>query len=539
MGKKNSLPDWASMKLGTGLYDPNVQGEGFYLDVAAGQKAIDFIETICTHVRGPRKGEPFILEPWLKAIVGNLYGWKSEKTGLRRYAELILLVPRKNAKSLLGAALSLLELFTRQDTPEIVIASGDREQARQMFDTIKLMIKNEEELSKRLDVLKNIIRCPGNDGFLKIVSSESYNLHGANISTGIVDETHVVKRDLVETMSTSQGARQEPLFMNLSTAGYDRNGILFEKYQYGLKVGENIIHDPAFLPVIFEAKPEDDWTDPATWESANPNLGKSIFPDFLKRECERAQNSPAFESTFKRLYLNMWTEAESPWLQMAKYDDCVGEIPDLTGRPCFAGLDLSTNIDLSAFVLVFLPLDDNEPYYVLPFAWCPGDSIRERSRRDKVPYNFWRDQEYIEMTPGPVINYDYIFRRVDEVAKKYDLKGVCFDSWGSAQIIGRIKDHGVEVIRFGQGYKSMSPPTKELEKLVLEKRMRFPDNPLLRWCVSNVVIEADPAGNIKPSKKKSNEKIDLAVAMIMALDGCIRNKITESVYETENAIYWI
>ncbi|MBU4131225.1 MAG: terminase large subunit [Proteobacteria bacterium] len=475
----------------------------------------------------------------MAGIVGHLYGWKSKITGLRRYKELLLLVPRKNAKSLLGAGLALVELFMGDpNTPEIMIGSGDREQARQMFDTIKLMVQNEQELRSRLHVLKNVIKYPGNDGWLKVVSSESYNLHGANLSAGFVDETHIVKRDLVETMATSQGARQEPIFVNLSTAGYDRHGILFEKYEYAKKVRAGIIDDPGFMPVIYEADPADDWTDPATWEKANPNLGKSIFLDFLKRECERAQQSPAFESSFKRLYLNLWTESDNPWLQMARYDDCVGDLPDLKGRACYAGLDLSTTTDLSAFVLVFLPLSEGEPYYVLPFAWCPGDSIRDRSRRDKVPYALWRDKGHIEPTPGAVVNYDYIFKRVDQAAKDYDLKAVCFDDWGSAQIIARIENNGIEVIRFGQGYKSMSPPTKELMKLILERKIMFPENPVLRWCASNVVIQSDPAGNIKMNKDKSTEKIDLMVALVMGLDGCIRNKVETSVYtETRGMVF--
>jgi len=542
MAKRNSSakPTWVDFKLGSGPdhYDPFVQADGYHLDVKAGQRAVDFIEQCCTHVRGPLKGKSFILEPWLAAIVGHLYGWKSRSTGLRRYRELLLLIPRKNAKSLLGAALSLLELFMGdQNTPEIMIGSGDREQARQMFDTIKLMIQNEEELKSRLEVYKNIIRYPGNDGWLKVVSSEAYNLHGANLSAGFVDETHVVKRDLVETMATSQGARLEPLMVNLSTAGYDRHSILYEKYEFGKKVRDGIIDDPAFFPVIYEANPEDDLTDPATWEKANPNLGKSIFFDFLKRECEKAQQSPAFEATFKRLYLNIWTEAENPWLQMDRYDACVGELPDLRGRACYAGLDLSTTTDLSALVLVFMPLEEGEPYCVLPFCWVPGDRILERSRRDKVPYNTWRDQGFIEATPGPVINYDSIFNKVDEVAQDYELKGVVFDRWGSDQIIQKIEANDIEVIKFGQGFKDMSPPTKELSKLVLEGMMCFPDHPVLRWCASNVVVEEDPAGNIKMSKKKSIEKIDLMIAMVMALDGCIRNVVNDVTYD--GGLFWL
>jgi len=525
MPKQNSLLHrWSNYK--PAGYDPFDQSEGFYLDRDAGQNVIDFFASCLTHVRGPMKGKPFILEPWLEAIIGHLYGWKSEKSGLRRYRELLLLIGRKNAKSLLGAGIGLAELFMGDpNSPEIMVASGDREQARQMFDTIKLMIQAEPEVKKRLNVFKNVIRYKHLDGWLKCVSSESYNLHGANLSCALIDETHVVKRDLVETLQTSQGSRAEPLIVNLSTAGYDKYSILYEKRDYALKVREGIIQDPAFMPVIYEANQEADWTEPETWEQANPNLGKSINVSFLERECERAQESPAFEATFKRLYLNIWTESESPWLQMAKFDSCVSELPDLTGRPCYGGLDLASTQDLSAFVLVFGPESEGEPFFVLPYCWVPNDSIRDRSRRDKVPYAMWRDQGYIEATPGAVIDYGFILNRIDQVAQEYDLRAIIFDRWGSTKIIQEIESQGLDVIMCGQGYKDMSPPTRELEKLILEKRIVFPKNPVLRGCASNVVEEMDAAGNMKPSKKRSIEKIDLVVALVMGLDGAIRNEM--------------
>ncbi|MBF0232498.1 MAG: terminase large subunit [Desulfamplus sp.] len=521
------LPEWATFKLGSppAQYDPFQQGEGFYLDVDAGSRAISFIETLCTHCRGPLKGQSFILEPFLKSIVGHLYGWRHEDTGLRRYRELLLLVPRKNAKTLLSAALGLLELVMGDpNSPEIIVASGTRDQARNLHESCKMMIANEPEFQKRLKVFKNDIKNPSNDGILRVVSSEAFALHGQNVSCAIVDETHVCDREMVETLGTSQGARLEPLMMNLSTAGSDRHTILWEKREYAVKVRDNVIDDPAFLPVLYEAPQDADWTDPAVWALANPNLGRSIFPDFLKRECSRAMESPAFESTFRRLYLNQWTESDNPWLSMGRFDECLTDaMPDLTGRPCYGGLDLSSTQDLSAFVCVFPPQSEGEPFYVMPWAWVPGDTILERSNRDKVPYQAWESQGYIERTPGRVIDYAYILNRIQRCAADYDLRGVCFDRWGSAKLVQQLDEAGITMIEFGQGFKSMSPPTKELMKLILEQKITFPDNPVLRWCCSNMVLDEDPAGNLKPNKGKSIEKIDVMVALIMALDAGIRN----------------
>lgn len=522
MARTNFSHNWPELK--PGGYDPIKQADGYYLDPDAGQKVIDFFSACLTHVRGPMKGKPFVLEPWLAAIVGHLYGWKATGSDLRRYREALILVPRKNAKSLLGAGIGLVELFMGDpNTPEIMIGSGDREQARQMLDTIKLMIQQEPEIAGRLEVFKNIIRCPANNGWLKVVSSESYNLHGANLSCALIDETHVVKRDLVEVMQTSQGSRLSPLVVNLSTAGFDRHSILFEKRDYAIKVQDGIIDDPAFFPVIYEADPDTDWADLATWEAANPNLGKSISVEFLKRECQRALESPAFEASFKRLYLNIWTESESPWLQMARFDQCLGDLPDLSGRPAYLGLDLASQVDLCALAVCFPPQEENETFYARCFCWVPGDNIRERARRDKVPYMMWRDQGWIEPTLGSVISYEPILSKIDELARQYDVRAVLFDRWGSSMIVQSLEEKGLTVIEHGQGFKDMSPPTKELFKMIMAKTIRFEPNPALRWCFSNVVVEQDPAGNIKISKRRSIEKVDAAIATVMAADGAIRD----------------
>jgi len=533
--KTSSSKSWVDYK--PAGYDPYLQSDGFELDEARGQMVIDFFTECLTHVRGPLKNTPFILEPWLEAIVGHLYGWVSVKTGLRRYRELLLFIPRKNAKTLLGAGLGLVEMFMGDpNTPECMIGSGDREQARQLHDTIKMMIQNDEDLSSRLKVYKNIIKCPGNDGFLKVVSSEAYNLHGANLSLALIDETHVVSRDLVEIMQTSQGARENPLIVNLSTAGYNRNSILYEKYDYAKKVCAGVVNDPAFMPIVYEAPENADFTDETAWEIANPNLDKSISRDFLRRECNRAMESPVFEATFRTLYMNQWVESFTPWLAMHKYDACVGKIPNLIGRPCYGGLDLATTTDLSAFVLVFTPQEQGEPFYTIPYAWVPNDTILERSRRDKVPYNVWRDQGFIEATEGSVIDYRYILKRIDDVARDYDLKAVYFDRWGATRIYQDLEEMGLEVVQFGQGYKSMSAPTKELMKLILEQKIVFPENPMLRWCASNIVIETDVGQNIKINKKKSTDKVDPMVAMVMALDAALKDYFN-SPYEERGVIF--
>jgi phage terminase large subunit-like protein len=231
---------------------------------------------------------------------------------------------------------------------------------------------------------------------------------------------------------------------------------------------------------------------------------------------EQAKKIPAKESVFKNLYLNMRVDAEAKWISSADFDACVGELPDLTGRECYAGLDLSSTQDLSALSLCFAPLTENEPFHTLHFAWCPSDAIKSRSKADRVPYDLWHKQKHIEATPGTVVDYAYILKRIESISKQYNLKAI-------------LTDAGLTVLEFGQGFASMSPPSKEMEKLILERKIVFPENPALAWCFSNVIVEIDAAGNVKPSKKKSKEKIDLVVSSIMALDGALRNQKKEII----------
>ncbi len=538
LNKSILIDKWPDFKPGD--YDPFAHGKGFYLNKDVGNRAIGFFHDCLSHCIGPLKGQPFILELWQQAIIGHLFGWLSIEDDRRRYRECLIYIPRKNGKSLLGAGIALHELYRGdKNTPQIVCCAADRDQARELFDVSKMMVLQEEELKIRSEVYKNTIKYPLIDGHFKVISSEASTKHGGNLSCFVADELHALRgesgRDLVDVLQTSTGARTEPLMMLLTTASFDKFSVCAEKLAYAERVRDGKGNDNRFFPVIYKLADGSDWTDPEVWKSCNPNLDVSISSEYLARECERAKETPIYENTFRRLHLNQWTEQESRFLQMAKYEACVGKLPDLTGRACYAGLDLASTTDLSAFVLCFLPETEDEPYYIVPYCWCPADSIKERSQRDRVPYLLWKNQGFIEATPGAVINYDFILSRVDQVAQKYDLRAILFDRWGSTKIIQEIENQGMEVISFGQGYKSMSPPTKELIKLILEKKIIFPDHPVLWWCFSNIVMETDPADNIKISKKRSPEKVDLAVASVMALDGAVRN----AAEKVEPSIMWM
>jgi phage terminase large subunit-like protein len=319
----------------------------------------------------------------------------------------------------------------------------------------------------------------------------------------------------------------------ITTAGNDFNSIGYELHQKAVDILEGRKVDPTFYPTIYAADENDDWTNPEVWKKANPSMGITVQEDKIKIACENARQNAAEENLFKQLRLCIWVKQSVRWMQMHHWDECDFAVnPDeLVGRECFAGLDLSSSIDITAFVLVFPPSTEEEKYIIMPYFWIPEDNLQNRVRRDHVPYDTWEMQGYIKTTDGNVVHYGYIENFIEELGTKYNIKEIAFDRWGAVQMVQNLEGMGFTVVPFGQGYKDMSPPTKELMKLTLEKKIAHGGNPVLRWMMDNIYVKTDPAGNIKPDKEKSTEKIDGAVALIMALDRAIRKEINGSVYD--------
>ena len=519
-------------------YDPFTSAGTCTFDRVAAERAIDFFAECLTFTAGQWRGRPFQLEPWQQALVGNLFGWK-RRDGLRRYREAFLFVPRKCGKSELAGGLGCLLTFAdREPGAQVYCAAADREQARLVFNAAKTMILAEPELSSRARIYTNAITVPATGNVLKVVSAEAYTKHGVNAHGVIIDELHAQPdRELVDALTTSTGARRQPLIIYITTADFDRPSICNEKYEYACKVRDGLIDDPAFLPVIYEAQPDEDWTDPDVWAKANPNLNVSVSLEYLRRECQRAEETPTYENTFKRLHLNMRTQQDVRWLSLATWDAC-GQTPveeaSLAGRDCYGGLDLSTTTDVSALVLLFPEVGG--AMTVVPRFWIPADNALQRERRDRVPYQTWARQGLIEMTPGNVIDYDIIRRRINELSNRFRIREIAIDRWNSTQLAQQLQGDGFEVVTFGQGFRDMTAPTKEWEKLTMSGKLRHGNHAVLRWMASNVAVETDAAGNLKPSKKKSTERIDGIVAGIMALGRATLRQERGSVYETRGLL---
>jgi len=504
-----------------------------------GDRAVGFIESL-SHTKGIYAGQQFLLEDWQEEMIREIFG-KVNSAGHRIIRTAYVEIPRKNGKSEIGAAIALKLLFADDEIgAEIYSCAGDRQQANQVFNVAAMMVRQHPQLRKLckiIDSQKRII-IPDRGSFYCSISAESKTKHGFNASGIIFDELHVQpNRDLWDVMETSKGseARKQPLTFAITTAGFDKHSICYEQHEYGERVNAGIIDDPTFYSKIFAAPPEADWTDEEVWRACNPALGSFRSLEEMRSFSKKAQAIPALENTFRRLYLNQWTAQETRWLSMPVWDASEGDPVDpdaLLGRSCYAGLDLASTTDIAALVLVFPPEEKDGEFVVLPFFWIPEEAMQERSRRDRVPYDVWTRSGLIQATPGNVIDYKFILHTINQIALKYDLQEIAFDRWGASKIIQEIEEDGGTAVAFGQGFASMSPPTKELLTLTLQKRIRHGGNPVLRWMADNLVVKEDPAGNVKPDKSKSTEKIDGMVALIMGLDRAIKRASFVSVYES-------
>ncbi|AGG64116.1 terminase large subunit [Streptococcus suis] len=508
-----------------------------HYDKAKADRAVTFINNL-SHTKGKWAGKRFDLLPWQEQIVRDLFGIVKED-GNRQFLTAYIEIPKKNGKSELAAAIALYLLYADNEaSAEVYGAACDRNQASIVFDVAKQMVQMSRPLEKRSKIMgatKRIVNYT-NAGFYQVLSAETGTKHGLNVSGLVFDEIHAQpNRHLYDVLTKGSGdAREQPLFFIITTAGTDRNSICYELHTKALDILNGRKKDTSFYPVVYGLSDEDDWNDEANWLKANPSLGHTIGIDRVREAYQQALDNPAEENVFKQLRLNMWTSSSVAWIPehvYAKGNDPI-QYESLKGRSCYAGLDLSSTSDITAFVLVFPPRFEEENYIVLPFFWLPEDTLELRCRRDHVLYDVWERQGYIKTTEGNVVHYGFIEKFIEDLSEIYHIKEIAYDRWNATQMVQNLEGMGLTMVPFGQGYKDMSPPSKELYKLMMEGKIQHGGHPVLKWMGQNVVMRQDPAGNIKPDKEKSVEKIDGIVALIMGLDRCIRHQTDEgSVYD--------
>jgi len=510
---------------------------GLYFDENAAWHIIDFFQ-FTRHLKGEWAGLPIDLEPWQQFFLWVAFGWM-RADGTRRFRFAYLEIARKNGKTTKAAGVGLYLAFADGEMgAEVYACATKKDQAKICHGAAASMVKLSPHLGAHLEVLNNNISNPQTLSKFEPLGRDSDSTDGLNPSGAVMDELHAWKtRDLWDVIETGTGSRTQPMIIAITTAGYNRHSICWEKHEYLCKILSRVIEDDSYFGMIYTLDEGDNIDDESCWIKANPNLGISVKIDDLRGAIKRAKESPAAMNSVLRLRLNQWTQSETRWLNIDRWRQCGNAIEpsSLRGRRCYGGLDLSSSIDISAWILVFPPVEDGEPYKALCRFFVPEDNMRERSRKDRVPYDVWCHAGLITDTPGNVIDYAWIIDQVQKDAKEFDLQEIAFDRWGATLIYQQLSDLGMQVVEFGQGFASMSPPSKELEKLILAGKICHGGNPVLTWMADNVVVVEDPSGNIKPAKNRSTEKIDGIVALIMALDRALHGESNNRVsrYERE------
>ena len=509
-----------------------------HYDKAKADRAVMFIENLC-HTKGKWAGKRFWLLPWQEQLIRDIFGIV-KPDGYRQFRTAFVEICKKVGKSELAAAVALYLLYAdNEPSAEVYGAAADRQQASIVFDVAKQMVEMSPALLKRSKLMtatKRIVNY-GNSGYYQVLSAEVGGKHGFSVSGLVFDEIHTQpNRQLYDVLTKgSSDARQNPLHFIITTAGTDRHSIAYELHTKAVDILEGRRVDPTFYPVVYGLKDDEDWEDEANWYKVNPSLGYTVDIERLRDAYREAKQNPADEVTFKWLRLNMWVSSTVAWIPDAIFMKGNEEIDlaALEGRDCYGGLDLSSTGDITALVLMFPPRDEDEKYILLPFFWVPEETIPQRVKAASVPYDIWERQGYLLSTEGNVIHYDFIEKFINDLAEKYHICEIAVDRWNATQMIQNLEGDGFTMVPFGQGFASMSGPTKDFYRLLMEGQIIHGGHPVLRWMAGNVVVDTDPAGNIKVTKAKSKEKIDGIVAAIMALDRCIRNQTEPqgSVYD--------
>lgn len=513
---------------------------GLYFDRQAAQHVIDFFGFL-KHSKGEWAGQPFELSPWQQFILWCLFGWKRDD-GRRRFRTAYIEVPRKNGKTTLIAGIGLyLMVADGEPGAEIYSAATKREQAKLSWGEAVRMVKASPALSRMIKHWKasDNLSIEATASKFMPLGADADTMDGLNVHGALIDELHAHKtRAVVDVLETATGARRQPLQLEITTAGYDRDSVCWEHHEYSRQVLEGMVQDDSWFAYVATIDEADRWDDPAVWAKANPNYGVSVKPDDLQRKADKAKRMPAAQNAFMRLHLDIWTQQSDRWIDLDLWDENAGQVDEdeLKGRRCFGGLDLSNVSDLTAWAMVFPRDDDPEALDILARFWCPEAKLTDDQNPYADQYQVWQRQGLLVATPGNAVDYQYIKAQVLEDARQFNLVDMNVDRlFQGYQLSMELTDEGLSVFGMGQGFLSMAIPMKEFERRLLGKKLRHGGNPILRWMAGNVAVRQDPAGNLKVDKAESQGKVDGIVALVMALDRAMRYE-RGSVYDERGVL---
>lgn len=514
----------------------NAIDKGWYFDKKAALRALKFIQSL-KHTKGEWAGQKFLLEPWQQFIIWNIFGWKLSN-GTRRYRYVYIEVSRKNGKTALSAGIGLYMLYADGESrPEVYSAATAKDQAKICFlDAVEIVKKT--DLKNYLTPYKNAIEYSGKGGVFRPLSSDDGLHDGLNPNCAVIDEYHAHKDSgMFDVIKSAFGARKQPLMFIITTAGKNRNCACYNYRSNVIKIVQGINEDNSLFGMIYTQDTQEEWDNPMMWIKSNPNLNISLSVDYLADQVKDAKNRPEAVRNVMTKNLNLWVDAEKTWILDDKWMECVGstDIESLKGCECWGGIDLSNVSDITAFILLF---NQNDRFQILPFFWIPEEKMKEKILKENINYDMWVRDGFVKSTPGNIIDYDFVKADIINILLDYRFQSGAYDRWNSSQIILNLQDEGMELNPFGQGYASMSAPSKQLETLALSQKLEHFGNPILRWMVASTSTMSDPAGNIKPDKKNSSQKIDGVVASIMALGEWMTAQVGKDTnpYETRGLI---
>jgi phage terminase large subunit-like protein len=538
------------------------------------QVAIRFFERMLTHTKGIYARKPFVLLDWQTKIISDIFG-TIRSNGLRQYTTAYVEIPKKNGKTELAAGIALVGLLIDEEPgTEVYFAAASRDQASIGFKVAAQMVRNNPRLNNMcriIDSTKTITLKADPNSFMRAISADAGTQDGINPHIAVFDELHRQRNsDLWDVLKYGMATRAQPLLFAITTAGITgESPICEQQHGYARAIKEGIFQDPSYYPVIYGLDEKEDWTnegEPAKfeeikepdpmdrrkfitrlsqvaaatgWFKANPSLGHHLQLEKIREEFLQAQNNPSQQNSFRRLRLDQWVGQEIRYIPMDHWKQC-GEpfnLAQLVGKPCFAGLDLSATQDITALVLAFA-LDGE--IYLVPHFWLPEHELHLRSKRDKVTYDLWAAQGLIHTTPGDQVDYGFIRTVANDLAKLYDIREIGYDRWNATQIIQNLTDDGITMVPIGQGFASMSAPTKEMLRLIMEHKLRHNDNPILNWMADNFSVKQDSQDNVKPSKpdrRQTSKRIDGIQAAINAVARIIVTpEYKGSVYDTRGVL---
>jgi phage terminase large subunit-like protein len=503
----------------------------YVFDVGMAKLAVGFFKLL-RHTKGEHGGKHFGLLDSQVFILSVLFGWRRKADNKRRFRKAYIEMARKNGKSELAAGILLyLLIMDSEQVGENYSAATTRDQARIVFKSAKIMAeylrKDHEGMARDIQILAHSIVYRPTGGHIQALSAEADTLDGLNPHGAVVDEYHEHKtNDVLGVIQTGTGSRAQPLIVVITTAGFNQAGPCYtEERKVAVEVLEGTTFEETLFAIVFTIDEGDGWDDPEVWAKANPHLGVTPLVQYMESALKEAKNKGGrYITHFMTKNLNVWTDAPEVWIPDENWrtNDVKFDLESLEGRFCFGGLDLASVSDITSLCLLFPGAGPDGRNVFLWRNWLPSETVEKRSGR--VNYGLWEQQEWLDTTPGNVTDYDYIRIVMREQMERFNIHTIFYDRYNSHDIIPRLLDDGLPMQPFGQGFLSMSTPSKEFERMVLSSECAFGGNPVARWSNGNVVLSRDASGNIKPDKGKSSEKIDPIVSAVMAVGAWLTHR---------------